>query len=92
MVTDVIAEVFEWKVGTNYFLRPHHPELFHQSVQSRVNNFLQCQAELQTPKPVFNRHEEAEPNTDFLHRKKVVNFHLSIPLCGSSSLAQQAGH
>lgn len=38
--------------------------------QHRVNNFLQCQAELQTPKPVLNRHEEAEPTMDFVHREK----------------------
>lgn len=68
MVTDVVAEVFEQEEGTNDSLRPHHPEL--SVSQCRVNNFLQCQAELQTPKPVFNRHEEAEPTMDFVHRKK----------------------
>lgn len=70
--TAVVAEVFEQEVGTNDLLRPRHPELFYQSIQSRGNNSLQCQAELQTHNPVFNRHAKA--TTGFPSRNNLCIF------------------
>lgn len=77
-ISHMVTEVFEWEVGRSDFLRPHHPELFHQPTQPTANNSFQCQAELQTPKPVFNRHKEAEPTMDFQHRKDFIWASLSV--------------